>query len=80
MRFVSVVVAAFLPYQGVSMNDLPQVRDPQGFLAHLRDYLGDIHAALPRIKSKRGDRPVAMVMTGPDGTVRIEVKVALGFH
>ena len=37
MRFVSVVVAAFLAYQGVSMNDLPQVRDPQGFLAHLRE-------------------------------------------
>ena len=33
-------------------------------------YLGDIHAALPRIKYKRGDRPVAMLMTGEDGTVR----------
>ena len=33
-------------------------------------YLGDIHAALPRIQYKRGDRPVAMVMTGEDGTVR----------
>ena len=31
MRFVSVVVAAYLPYQGISMND------PQGFLAHLRE-------------------------------------------
>ena len=37
--------------------------DPGGFT-------DDIHAALPRIKSKRGDGPVAMVMTGPDGTVR----------
>ena len=33
-------------------------------------YTSDIHAALPRIKYKRGDRPVAMVMTEEDGTVR----------
>ena len=34
------------------------------------DYTSDIHAALPRIKSKQGGGNVAMVMTGPDGTVR----------
>ena len=33
-------------------------------------YTSDIHAALPRIKSKQGGGNVAMVMTGPDGTVR----------
>ena len=34
------------------------------------DYTSDIHAGLARIKSKRGGGNVAMVMTGPDGTVR----------